>query len=531
VTLADSSQSFLATAQASLPAGDQRVAPVPLRQLNGRAGCVGPGDGCVHVRGAPDAFVAWAVAPGHSSLYAVSDNGSLVILRRDARSGAVSQLRRRAGCVNASGTFGCARRAGGRSAGPMRAIAASPDGRNVYALAGRAGASAILSFTRDRRSGALRQPNRGRGCISTRPATGCTTVPGLRGTDPVALDVDPDGKTVVAAGPNEIAVYARAPRDGSLSVLATGSCFSFRTAPGCEALTSGSRGAFDIYTTFAPDGRSVSFTYPGYNGDFSEELGSLQTLAREPSTGALTPLAGAAGCLQHGDLPFDTPPEPDSSCTELPEIELQLRPPLFVNDDTALIATSWAAGFASISAFKREPGSGLLPMRSTGYCWGLSTARGAPPCGRVRGLGWWMAGPILAPNRRSVYLASNRRDSSPGRVFAFPLEAASGALGQPAIASWNPGPWEEHPRALAVSRDGQQLFMLTEEPALHSFALASDGQLSSRGHACLGIARGCRKPRGLLAIELNKRELIVETHDQRFVYALGGSATAFRRER
>ena len=201
---------FGATAHASVLAGDQRVAAVPLRQLNGRASCVGPGKGCVHVRGGPDAFVAWAVAPDQSSLYAVSDNGTLVILRRDARSGAVSQLRRRAGCVNASGTFGCTRRAGGRSAGPMHVVAASSDGRNVYALAGRAGASMILSFARDRRSGALRQLRGSRGCISTRPVRGCTMVPGLGDTNPVVLEVDPDGKTVVAAGPNEIAVYARA---------------------------------------------------------------------------------------------------------------------------------------------------------------------------------------------------------------------------------------------------------------------------------------------------------------------------------
>ena len=73
--------------------------------------------------------------------------------------------------------------------------------------------------------------------------------------------------------------------------------------------------------------------------------------------------------------------------------------------------------------------------------------------------------------------------------------------------------------------------MLTNQPALHSFALGSDGQLSPRGHACLGTAHGCRRVRGLLAIEFEQREILVETRDQRFVYAFGGSAAAFRRQR
>ena len=78
VSYAESTLWFAATAHAASRADDQRVAAVPLRQLNGRASCVGPGNGCVHVRGGPDAFVAWAVAPDQSSLYAVSDNGTLV---------------------------------------------------------------------------------------------------------------------------------------------------------------------------------------------------------------------------------------------------------------------------------------------------------------------------------------------------------------------------------------------------------------------------------------------------------------------
>ena len=88
----------------------------------------------------------------------------------------------------------------------------------------------------------------------------------------------------------------------------------------------------------------MSFTYAGYDGEIEKKPGSQQTLAREPSTGALTPLMGGAGCLEHGDVPLDTPPAPFSGCTDVPEIELQLRPPLFVNDDTALIATSESTG-------------------------------------------------------------------------------------------------------------------------------------------------------------------------------------------
>src|SRR4051794_20047786 len=69
------------------------AAQPPLRQLSGRAGCVshsGFGGACGRAPGlrAPGAL---AISPDGRDLYAGSGFGGLVVLRRDARSGALRQ--------------------------------------------------------------------------------------------------------------------------------------------------------------------------------------------------------------------------------------------------------------------------------------------------------------------------------------------------------------------------------------------------------------------------------------------------------
>jgi hypothetical protein len=535
-------------AQASTNIERAREVRVPLRQLDGRAGCVGPVGGCVSFRDARDGFRSWAVSPDRRSFYGVAESGSVVVLRRDSRTGTLARLPGRRGCANALGHFGCARGRQRAAVGPAVDAAVSPDGRNLYVLTARGGGTAVLTFARERRTGAVRQLAGARGCLSTRRITNCSAAPGLRSTFAVAFETDPDGRTVVAAGPNQIAVYARSARDGALSPLrGTPSCFSFRVVPGCQRITGASEGPYEIDATFAPDGTTVSITYAGWESGVGGDSGTQVTLAREPRTGALTPLAGAAGCLEWGDWEPGASSLADAACTGVPEIEAQLRPPLFLDGQTALIATSSRIGFqASIAMFKRDPASdALLPIRSPGACWGILAPYQLPPtCRSAQGLGWWLTGPVLAPDRRTVYLASGRQLPSSGRVFAFPLSNTTGMLGQPNIAKWRANridsywlrnPW---PITLEISHDGRRLFMFTDEPALHTFLLPRSGRVADARHACLGRGPGCRTARGLTITDRHlqqevlvnslRREMLVETHDQRFLYLLGSTAAVFR---
>jgi hypothetical protein len=447
--------------------------------------------------------------------------------------------------VNASGAFGCQRVAAlsYTSAGPdadpyqgVRDLAVSPDGRSLYALTGPR-RTTLVSFRRSERTGALR-PLAGRdGCVSSHPGDGCAVTRAL-GPNAEALFVDPRGTTVIVASGSFISVFRRDLRDGSLSANAPPArCFSFTTQPTCESIAL-RPGWSSILARFAPNGRSVSFTYTGYESPTPEiEAGLLVTLARDPVSGTLSPLAGAAGCIGLQEYrPPGVPLPPDTTCTGVSETHVRLRPPVFLDESTAVMASSSRiAEEANAFILKRDPdSSGLFPTGAPGTCWGeLPSTQSPPPCESTGALGWYVRGPELSRDRRVVYVAAGREGLAPGRVLSFPVTATPASLGPPRIATWRVrrgdplgGPF---PLQLTVSRDARRLFVFTADgPALRSFDIRADGQLSGRQRECLGRAPSCRKARGLHdAFEIDGDQL-VQTRDGRYLYVLGAHAGVFR---
>jgi len=425
-----------------------RATAVTLRQLAGRAGCLDttPSQGCAVIRSARQSLGPWAFSADQRSLYAIADDRSVVILRRNARTGALTPLRGRAGCLNASGAFGCLRARGvpweEYFQGPD-AVTVSPDGENVYVLAHRNDGSTILSFMRDRRTGALRQMPGRRGCITSRPVEGCGVMPGL-GRSYRALEtlaIDPDGNAVVAAGRVQISVYRRASRDGSLAAFSsTPTCFSFERRADCQPIAGAVGSGYQIHITFAPGGDSVSFTYGGYESNVDYETGKLVTLGRDRGTGALRPVPGLAGCLtRQGFSPPDVPLPPDTICTGVREIHTMLSPPAFVDHDTAIMATvAFTFPGANVFMLRRDRDTGgLFTPGSPGACWGdLPPTQSPPPCQATSELGWLLAGPVLASDRRTVFVASSRPGRSRGEVLSFPVGAGPSGLGVPRSAPW-----------------------------------------------------------------------------------------------
>src|ERR1700712_3738491 len=83
--------------------------------------------------------------------------------------GALEQLPGRLGCLSSgkASKKACGQARALKGAGPgvgSRAIAISPDGRNVYVAA--SGSNAIAVFDRSRSTGALTQPKGKRGCVA-----------------------------------------------------------------------------------------------------------------------------------------------------------------------------------------------------------------------------------------------------------------------------------------------------------------------------------------------------------------------------
>lgn len=132
----------------------------------------------------------------------------VAVFRRNASSGALSQLAGRAGCLHQVGErAGCA---DGRALEGAASLTVSRDGRNVYVASAASNAVAILR--RDPRTGSLRQLAGKAGCISESGTGGaCRDGTGLWGAAAVA--VPPDGRHAYAAGffSSAVSIFVRAP--------------------------------------------------------------------------------------------------------------------------------------------------------------------------------------------------------------------------------------------------------------------------------------------------------------------------------
>ncbi len=136
------------------------------------------------------------VAP-NGGIYTVSDDGVLAHFRTDSE-GRIAY----ADCVSAVASEVCSTQGIGAAFDHMQGIAASPDGRNLYVVTGKA----LLTFG----LGANGAPTL-EGCISS-TVPGCTPLPGVALAQFEDVAVSPDGSAVytVADEPASVARFSRA---------------------------------------------------------------------------------------------------------------------------------------------------------------------------------------------------------------------------------------------------------------------------------------------------------------------------------
>jgi DNA-binding beta-propeller fold protein YncE len=222
-----------------------------LTQKPGAAGCVGLGG----TDGENQACLAGhdievindvTVSPDGRSVYVASGASNAIAILDRQPDGGLSQKPGKGGCVARQGVEGCEP---GRELEDPRAVAVSPDGRNVYVGASRDHGVAILDRGPD---GSLTQKPGMDGCISQFTA-GCQ--PG-RHLAPSSLSVSPDGASVYAAsfGSLGVAVFDRDPAGRLTQRSGTAGCISADGSDGCEK----GRGVHDPFgVATSPDGRSV----------------------------------------------------------------------------------------------------------------------------------------------------------------------------------------------------------------------------------------------------------------------------------
>ena len=156
-----------------------------IREPAGRYGCVSE-DGSGHCRDGHALLDPVWVAPSHDgkSVYVASLMSDAVArLKRNARSGAISEPPGKRGCISEDGGSGCA--VGRALSGPF-SLAVSE--RSVYVAS--SDSDAIANLTRNRRTGVLRQPAARSGCISDDGSGRCRDGHALSGADGVALSGD-----------------------------------------------------------------------------------------------------------------------------------------------------------------------------------------------------------------------------------------------------------------------------------------------------------------------------------------------------
>ena len=253
-----------------------------LTQLAGESGCLGEPPSCGPGRGLRGAFGA-TVSPDGRFVYTASEfSDAVAVFARDARSGALTQLPDEQGCISLGGKGGCTP---GRGLDGITNVVLSPDGRWAYGSGSDGVTLAVLR--RNRVSGALSQPGGGVGCVAPRSVRSCSSARAMAG--PIASSTSPDGRHVYVAssGAGAIVVLDRNRRTGALRQP--------RGARGCVADggRAGCRAARALETPMAVavsrDGRRV------YVAAFDSN--AIAAFARNRRTGALRQLPGRAGCL------------------------------------------------------------------------------------------------------------------------------------------------------------------------------------------------------------------------------------------
>jgi 6-phosphogluconolactonase (cycloisomerase 2 family) len=430
-----------------------------------------------------------------------------------AAPGELTQLPGKAGCFVDPAYHvakdGCAKARGMSS---TQNVVISPDGRNVYAPSN--WTWGLVSFRRKPSNGRLTQLPGGRGCFTSQPGhKGCARVRGLVWAFWVA--VSPDGRNVYASGGigNSIAVFSRRQSDGALTQLAgPAGCVRNRkggtTQGGPPPEQSGCALVDNLVyprtILVSPDGRFL------YAATFDGR--TITTFARDPATGALTPLPN--GCVSQAPKPGCGPATTLAGATDL----------AMSRDGRFLYATAFKGN--AVVGFTRDPQTGLLTqLPAPGGC---LAATATPACASSRGLkgAYNLA---LSPNGRHLYVASRSRG---GALAALTVDPATGALSQATGRAGCAAAHGSHgcaaarglagARGVAVSPDGRTVYAGSfTDSALTTFSRTpSTGALRQIGCLAAKPHPGCRHGRAV-----RHAWGIAVSRDGRFVYSgVGGDA-------
>jgi DNA-binding beta-propeller fold protein YncE len=427
---------------ASTPQPNRQQAPRSgtLSQLPGGRGCLvdrsahSKGCGTARALKGPGPFMgsrAIAVSPDGKNVYvASSKSDAIAIFKRNARTGTLTQPPGTGGCVAVKGG-GCATAAG--LDGP-NSVAISPDGLNVYATS--RGSNTISVFHRNRSSGALSQLPGAAGCTSGLPVPVCASGRALVGPDVVI--VSPDGSNVYVGSffGNAVAVFDRDHASGAL------------TQPGDSTgcLAEAINGCTTGLALGAPEGMAISGD--GANVYVASALSNaVAVLVRDQSTGTLTQATNGSGCVVNSAL---------TSCTV--GAQLSGANAVAFNPGGDVYATSLFSN--SVTSFGRSSSGGLTQKKGTLGCLVYLRATG---CSFGRAL-VAPEGLAVSPDGANVYVAAFKsgaidvlaRGKKSGTVNQLPGRA--GCLAPHSVPGCTRARALRGVSSIALSPDGRYLY-------------------------------------------------------------------------
>ena len=307
------------------------------------------------------------------------------------------------------------------------------------------------------------------GCLVDRSQarSRCTRVRALRGPAPFlgshALAVSPDGRNVYVASSRShaIAVFTRNSRTGALSQrTGAAGCVALAGANGCARALGL---AVPNSLVVSPDGRNVYATSVGSN--------TVVSFRRNPSSGALTQLAGGAGCTANAGRP---------GCVTGRAIDGPDAISISPNGENVYVAASLGS---SVAVFTRDPSTGALaqPSDTTGCL--VETATAGCTTGLALGE---PEGVMVSPDGANVYVAAPGSNA----VDTFARDSSTGALTQAtdgtgcivatAISNCTTGIQLAGADALTVSPNGANVYVTSAlSNSLTTFTRSStSGQLT-----------------------------------------------------
>ncbi len=438
--------------------------------------------------------------------------------KQKPKPGTLTQLAGKRGCLvdRSAKARSCGTARALKGPGPFmgsRAIAVSPDGKHVYVASSKSDAIAI--FSRNRQTGALTQAPKDLGCVAAKGAFNCLPAIGLDEPNSVAISADGRNLYATSRAGNSVASFVRNPKTGALRQLPPplAGCISGLPLPGCAA---GIALVAPDVVVVSPDGNNV------YVGSFFGN--SVAAFARNPETGALTQLAGSAGCIA----------EATAGCTTgiaLKSVEgLAISP----NGGNLYAATALSNAVVTLS---RNPDTGALAQANDGTGCIVESALTGCTVGRELSGANAVA---VSPDGDDVYATSLFGNS----VTSFARNASSGVLAQREgtggcliylrSAGCSFGRALLAPEGLALSPDGKNVYVAAfKSGAIAVLNRGSAGSVAQKpGSAGCLAARslsGCTAARALKGVSS-----IALSPDGRYLYSTAFESDAvdvFRRNR